>query len=70
MATTLEMVFRTETGKETTLSLADPREGLNLAEVQTVMQDIVVRDIFTTKNGDFAEAVEARIRTSDTVTLS
>ncbi len=69
MAATLEMVFRTETGKETTMSLADPREGLTPAEVQAVMQDMVVRDIFTTKNGDFAEVVEARIRTSDTVTL-
>jgi hypothetical protein len=70
MAKTLEMVFRNEGGKEVTLSVADPREDLTLAEVSTVMEDIIAKQIFESKTGDLAQIVEARISSKDTAVLA
>lgn len=70
MAKTLEMVFRNESGKEVTLSIADPRENLTLAEVKTVMEDIIAKQIFESKTGDLAQVVEARITSKDTAVLA
>ncbi|MPN47347.1 hypothetical protein SDC9_194949 [bioreactor metagenome] len=69
MTKTLEMVFRNQEGKETVVSLADPRDNLTKAEVDTVMQDIVAKNIFSTKGGDLVQLVDARIRTRDSVAL-
>lgn len=69
MAKTLEMVFRDTMGKEVVISLPDPQDGITLAQVQTVMQDIVTRNIFVTKNGDFAQVGDARIVSRDTTVL-
>lgn len=70
MAKTLEMVFRNTSGKEVTLNVADPKESLTLAEVKVVMQDIVAKNIFTSKTGDFAQVVEARMTSKDTAILA
>ncbi|CUH94447.1 hypothetical protein P22_0513 [Propionispora sp. 2/2-37] len=70
MAATLEMVFRNEAGKTSTISLADPKDGLTQAQVQAVMQDIITRNIFHTSNGNLVEFADARVRTSETVSLS
>lgn len=59
---TLEMVFRNEAGTEVLISLYDPKDGLTLAQVQAVMQDIITQNIFSTTTGDLTEVVEARIR--------
>ncbi len=69
MAKTLEMVFRSEGGKEVTLSIADPKENLTLAEVKTVMADIIAKQVFESKTGDFSQIVEARINSKDTAVL-
>lgn len=70
MTKTLEMVFRNQSGKEVVLSVADPREDLTKAEVDAVMGDIVAKNIFSSKGGDFIQAIEARIRTRDAVALA
>ena len=70
MVKTLEMVFRSGSGKEVTLSVTDAKDNLTLAEVKTVMQDIVTKNIFRTKSGDLVQVVEARIRSNDTVVLA
>ncbi len=69
MIKTLEMVFRTSAGKEVSLSVAEPKEGLTLAEAQAVMADIIARNIFSIKGATLAESVEARIRSRETVPL-
>ncbi|MCX7781208.1 MAG: DUF2922 domain-containing protein [Negativicutes bacterium] len=69
MTKTLEMVFRDAFGKETIIRLADPKDGLTQAEVLTAMETIIAKNIFATKGGDLAQAVEARIRTLDTAAL-
>lgn len=70
MKKTLEMVFRNEAGSEVTISLADPKDGLTLAGVQAVMNDIIAQNIFTTKGGDLADVVEGRIRVIDVTQLA
>lgn len=70
MTKTLEMVFRNTSGKEVTLSLADPKEDLTKAQVDAVMQEIISRNIFTSKTGELAQSVEARIRTRDAIALA
>ena len=70
MTKTLAMVFRDSTGKEVTISLADPKDDLTLAQVRTVMEDIVSRSIFATKVGNLVEVQEARILSRDTTTLA
>lgn len=70
MAKTLQMVFRDTVGKECTLSLVDPKADLTLAQVNMVMTEIVTRNIFTSKNGDFAQIADARILSRDTVSLA
>jgi hypothetical protein len=70
MVKTLELVFRNDSGQEVTLSLADPKDTLTKAEAQTVMQDIITKNIFTSKGGDLTDAVDARVRSRDTVSLA
>lgn len=69
MTKTLEMVFRNSSGKEVTMSLADPKEDLTKAQVDAVMQEIISRNIFTSKTGELTQSVEARIRTRDAIAL-
>lgn len=69
MVKTLELVFRNTSGQSVTVSLADPKDDLTLTQAQTVMQDIISKNIFTSKGGDLSEAVDARIRSRDTVSL-
>ncbi|QDR81975.1 DUF2922 domain-containing protein [Sporomusa termitida] len=69
MIKTLEMVFRTSAGKEVSLSVPDPKEGLTLAEAQVIMEDIAARNIFSIKGAALAAPVEARIRSRETVLL-
>ena len=70
MSKTLEMVFRNAGGKETTLSIADPKDELTLAEVTPVMNTIIEKNVFMTKKGVLTQAVEARIRSSETTKLA
>ncbi|MDF2635283.1 MAG: hypothetical protein K0R78_2157 [Pelosinus sp.] len=69
MTKTLEMVFRSEGGKDVTLSIADPKENLTLAEVRTVMEDIIAKQVFESKTGNLSQIVEARINSKDTAVL-
>ena len=70
MVKTLEMVFRNESGKEVVISIAEPKEDLTLAQVNAVMQDIVAKNVFSTKTGDLVQIVEARIRSNDMAVLA
>ncbi len=70
MTKTLEMAFRSEGGKEVTMSIADPKEDLTLAEVKTVMEDIIAKKVFESNTGDLSQIVEARITSKDTAVLA
>ncbi|NSL50117.1 DUF2922 domain-containing protein, partial len=49
-------------GKEVTVAVKDPKEGLTLAEVQTVMESIIAKNIFVSTSGDLVSIKEAQIR--------
>ncbi|HWR43534.1 DUF2922 domain-containing protein [Sporomusa sp.] len=40
----------------------DPKEGLTLAEVQTVMATIIAKNVFSSTAGDLVTVKEAQIR--------
>ena len=69
MTKTLQMVFLNSAGKETIISVADPKDDLTLAQVQAVMQDIIDKSIFVVKGNTLAGQVEARISNRETVAL-
>lgn len=69
MVKTLEMVFRNSDGKEVVISLADPKDDVTTEQVNTIMADIVSKNIFDSKGGDLVQTVEARMRTRDSVVL-
>ena len=59
---TLEMVFTTDGGKEVTVAVKDPKDGLTMAAVQTVMETIIARNIFASTSGDLTAVKEAQAR--------
>lgn len=59
---TLELVFITEGSKEVTVVVRDPKDGLTLAEAQTVMATIIAKKVFSSTSGDLVTAKEAQIR--------
>ncbi|TWH49565.1 DUF2922 domain-containing protein [Sporomusa sp. KB1] len=59
---TLEMIFATESGKEVTVAVKDPKDGLTLAEVQAVMNTIIAKNVFSSTGGDLMSVKEAQIR--------
>lgn len=48
------------------ISVDDPREGINKAEIKEVMDMIVEKNIFAPNVGDLVENVEANIVVIDT----
>jgi len=61
----LEMHFRNETGKEVTILVNDPKDGLTAAAVSTVMQNIITKNIFSTASGDLVQIVSAQLKSTD-----
>lgn len=66
---TVELVFKTAAGKNFTISLDAPREGLTGADVSPVMETIISKNIFATTGGDVVEATNARIINKEVVEL-
>lgn len=62
--TKLEMDFLDELNKNFRISLDDPREDLSDTEVSDVMSDIMIANVFESKNGDLIEVVGARVVTT------
>lgn len=57
----LELIFINAAGKKTTISLNDPREDLTALEVETAMETIIAKNVFTSTGGDFVALSSARI---------
>jgi hypothetical protein len=70
MATTrLEMIFLNQQGKTNKISVDSPKSDLTEAEVQTAMEDIVAKNIFSSTGGDFVGVSSARVVTTDVTEL-
>ena len=57
----LMMTFKTDEDKNTSISIDDPRENLNEAEIKNVMQLILQKDIFSINGASIVDIVEAKI---------
>lgn len=69
MTRTLQMVFLNEEGRNVTLSVPDARNDLQPAEVETVMTNILQRNIFITSGGEISGLNKAQIVSRDVETL-
>lgn len=69
MEKTLQMVFQNATGKNTRISLQDPKDDITPTEVQNAMDIIVAKNIFNTTGGEIVKAVSASIVTRDVAEL-
>lgn len=55
------MIFHNEEGRNVTLSVPDAREDLEAEEVETVMANILQRNIFLTKGGEISGLNKAQV---------
>ena len=62
----LVMSFKNTFWRVLFISVDDPREGINKAEIKEVMDMIVEKNIFAPNVGDLVENVEAKIVVIDT----
>ncbi len=58
---TLVMTFQTQGGAKVHYRVADPKDALEAAEVQSAMQVILASNVFSTTSGDLASIVGAEI---------
>lgn len=55
------MIFLNEDGRNVTLSVPDARDDLEAEEVETVMSNILQRNIFLTKGGEISGLLKAQV---------
>ena len=61
MEFTLSMTFTTSNGDKSTISIEGVKENLTQAEVSTLMDTIIEKDIFLTKNGTLTGKYSAQL---------
>lgn len=61
MAKTLQLNFTTAAGKQTSLSVDEPKAGLTAVEVETAMQEIINSQVFQVDGSFLATVKSARI---------
>ncbi len=69
MSKRLEMIFKNEMGRNATIAVVNPREGLTGPEVQAAMNTIVANGVFTTPGGSLVEVVGARLVARDVMEI-
>ena len=70
MNKTLELIFVNAVGDKVTLRVADPRDDIQEAEVRSVMDTIVAKDVFTSTGGSLVGVAGARLVTRDVADLN
>lgn len=63
---TLRMVFSNQADRNVTISLDNPRSDLTAAEVETAMDLVIARNIFTSTGGDLVTKKDIKIIDSTT----
>ena len=63
MEKTLELIFTKSDGAKKTLSIADPREDVSLADAQAAAAKIIEANVLTSGGLELTEFSEARIKT-------
>ncbi len=65
----LELMFKNAAGKNAKISVKDPKEDLSTEEVQTILDNIIEKNVFTTTGGDLVEIVGARLVQKEIIQL-
>ncbi|WP_205842205.1 DUF2922 domain-containing protein [Natranaerobius trueperi] len=65
----LQMIFRNQDGKNVTISVNDPKEDLTEEDIETVMDEIIDRNIFMSPGGELKSKVAARVISRETDTV-
>lgn len=65
MAQTLSLQFTNESGKNVSITVADPISPADGVAVNTVMDDIITRNVFLTDGGELVEKKSAQIVTRE-----
>lgn len=69
MEKTLRLIFRNAEGRQVTISVRDPLDDLNSADVNAAMDLIINSDIFQTTGGSIVEKVRAEIVAREVTTI-
>lgn len=69
MEKTLRLIFRNAEGRQVTISVRDPQDDLNSADVNAAMDLIINADIFQTTGGSIVEKVRAEIVAREVTTI-
>lgn len=70
MAKTLQMVFQNQLGKNISISVPEVRDDVTEAEIKTLMQLIIAKNIFESLGGDLKTIMEANLVTREVQELS
>ena len=57
----LRMTFNNALGNAVTITLANPKADLTAAQVESVMDQIITKNIFVTSGGDFISKRDVKI---------
>jgi len=57
----VRMVFKNESGTNFTISLNDPRDDVTGAEIESVMDQIIIKNVFITAGGALVSKQDIRI---------
>lgn len=69
MDKSLELIFKNQAGKNARMSMQDPKDDLTADQVQSLMDNILEKNIFETTGGDLVEAVGARLIQKEIIDL-
>ena len=69
MTRVLRMSFQTAGGRTVSISLREPVDPLNAADVDSVMDKVVTGNIFSTASGDIAAKLRAEVIETSVDTL-
>ena len=61
--TVLRLVFGTENGKRHAMEFNNPKSDVTEQQVQALMQSIIDKNVFTTKNGNLTSIVDGGVVT-------
>jgi hypothetical protein len=65
MATTLQMVFQNQIGKNVSISVPEVKEDITDNEIKALMQLILSKNVFETTGGDLVALMSANLITRE-----